>query len=127
MAEQEFERFASCCRLDLSTFRPEKDQAEVEANRENFIEDVMSGRITVDDEGWPSVHTDHPDVPVVKFPRRPNGHDRCAMDKCKADAQHYRTYVWVGSVTRIAAAKLASLEDHDWKRVWRVFDLFLAA
>jgi len=127
MAEAEFERFAACARLDLSEFRPEKDKAEVDANRESFIEDVMAGRLVVDAEGWPTVLTESEDLPQVRFPRRPSGVDRIAMDKCKQDALNYRTYVWVGSVTKVAAAKLSALDDHDWKRIWRVFDLFLAA
>lgn len=125
IAEQDFERFAAMARLKLDGYRNEADQASLDNNRELFVECVEDGSIIVDDEGWPTIKTECESLPEVRFPRRPQGFDRCAMDRAKANEQNAKVYLWVGSVTGASSALLKKLEEHDWKKVWCVFELFL--
>jgi hypothetical protein len=124
-AEQEFERFAGAARLKLDGFRNEKDAKDLEENREFFLDCVMGGSITVDEEGWPTVIVEGDLLKEVRFPRRPKGFDRCAMDKVSDKEPNSKLYAWVGSCVGIASAKLKSLEEPDWAKVWCTFQLFL--
>lgn len=114
-------------RLRIDRTRTDTAQEELDADMEGFIEDVMYGKITVDEEGHATVHTEHEDLRKVRFGRRPTGNDRCAMDKCKNTAEQFKFFAWVASATGIAAQRLTRLDEHDWTSVWRVFKLFLAA
>jgi hypothetical protein len=124
-AEQEFERFATAARIKMTGFRNEKDQKDLDDNRNQFVEYVIDGTITVDDSGFPSVHVESDDLKVVKFPRRPKGIDRCAMDKVAEKELNGKLYSWVASATGVASAKLKQLDEADWSKVWTVFQLFL--
>ena len=125
VAEDEFLRFAEFARLKLDSFRSEAAQEKVQTCKEHFIEAVMCGRITVDDEGHVNCHTESEDLPVVRFSRRPKQEDRRAMDKVKLMAMETKEDAFLASVTGIAAARIGKLEQHDIRLVKEVFYLFL--
>jgi hypothetical protein len=124
LAEMEFERFCGAARINLQRYKKDSDLEDFNDHKDLFIEGVMDGRITVDEEGWPTVHTECEDLKEVRFPRRPKGFDRCAMDKLPADSIHARSFTWIASVVGKSYKLLQALEEHDLTMVECVFNLF---
>lgn len=124
MAESEFDRFCDAARINMDRYRNDEDAEEFVTYRERFIEGVQSGRITVDDEGWPTVHTESENLKEVRFGRRPNGFDRCTMDKHHDGAQQTRLFAWIASIVGKSPKHLQGLEEHDMDVVRTVFALF---
>jgi hypothetical protein len=84
----------------------------------------MSGKIIVDENGWPTVMTDLEEMKEIRFSRRPKGFDRVQMDKLPADALHSRMFAWIASLTGKSSKRLQELEEHDLSFVEAVFHLF---
>jgi hypothetical protein len=124
LAEMEFERFCGAARINLMRYREQDELDEFSKYKRLFIEGIMEGRITVDDEGWPTVHTECEDLKEVRFPRRPKGFDRCAMDKLPSDSIHARSFTWIASVVGKSYKLLQNLEEHDLTMLETVFYLF---
>ena len=125
VAEAEFERFAEFARLDLDSYRQEMQAEKVNACREHFIEAVMRGQITVDEEGSVEVRTQCEALPSVRFGRRPRQSDRKAMDKCKLTAIEQKEDAWLASLCGIPVQQLNKLEQADMRLIKEVFHLFL--
>lgn len=107
-----------------STVRTAAAQEKFFQNRDLFIEFVMDGQIEVDEEGWPTVNTQAEFLSKLTWTKRPQGVDKCAMDKCGNDIVA-RNFAWVASVTGKSQGVLKKLDDADWEAVWLVHDLFL--
>lgn len=129
VAEEEFEQFADFARLKMDSYRSEIAQEKVTTCKEHFIEAVMCGRITVDDEGHVVITTECEAVQTVRFGRRPTQGDRRAMDRVKMNAGmipiEAKEDAFLASVTGIAPALLGKIEDHDMRLIKEVFHLFL--
>ena len=123
MAQQELERFLLKARIKKDAPRSQEMEEKFLNNCDNFIYEVMRGGITVDEEGWPAVHTESDFLSQITWSRRPNGTDRCAsLDKNQGVSAQY---AWVGSVTGKPPGALRKLDDADWEVVWLVHELFL--
>lgn len=125
VAEAEFERFAEAARLDLGKPRNENDRRSVADDRELFVYQVMRGRISVDEDGWPTVHTDSEALPVVRFSSRPRVTNYRAMDKVKATNEIGKMLAMIADVTGVPTALLNGLEQADFENVSLTFGLFL--
>jgi hypothetical protein len=125
VAVAEFDRFAEFARLEMDSFRSESAQEKMETYRQHFIENVMKGRIAVDEDGAVTCSTESEALPEVVFTRRPRQGDRKAMDTCKLTHVEEKEDAWLARVTNIAPSRLAKLEQHDIKMVKEVFYLFL--
>lgn len=125
MAEGEFLRFAECGRIRLNGVRSEDDEKRFSINKERFIEEVMHGRIVVDDEGWPTVNLgdEYEFLKTVKWNKRPNGVDKCVMDR-HMDKQVTGMYAWAASTTGVATGVLKKLDDVDFEVILAVQELF---
>jgi hypothetical protein len=125
VAKDDFDRFAEFARLKMDSYRSEVAQEKVNTCREHFIENVMCGRITVDEDGQATILTESEVVPSVRFGRRPNGFDDKQMDKCKIYAIEAKEDARVASVLGVAPALFNKLEHHDRRLIKEVFHLFL--
>lgn len=124
-AISEFERFASCARLKLDRVRDGNTQRDLNQDRDFFIEEVMEGRILVDDEGWVTVRTESETLPEVKFTKRPKVTGLRAMDKCKANNDNAKMLAMMADTLGISSALLNTLDMVDFENIGLVFGLFL--
>lgn len=122
-AQAELDRFLEKARVDKDEPRPEKAQQEFDHACKLFKYHLSKGRITVDDEGWPTVHTEADFLSNVTWSRRPKGSDRCAS--LEGDKHVSAMYTWVASVTGKPAGTFRKLDDADWDVVVLVHQLFL--
>lgn len=125
VAEADFERFCETARLDLNKPRNNNDKQDLGEQRELFIYYVMRGRLTVDDDGWPTVITQCEDLPEVRFSRRPCVPALRAMDKVKATNENGKLLAMIGDVLGVPTASWNKLEFVDFEVVSLVFALFL--
>jgi len=126
-AVQEFDRFCRAARLKMDRIRDENSRRDLEGDRQYFIEEVMDGRITVDEEGWPTIHTDHdhPKLKAIKFDRRPKGSAWTAMDRVKKDKEMAKIYAAMAAACGLTGKELENLDAVDLESVQTVFMLFL--
>ena len=125
VAEQEFERFAATARLDMDKPRNDNDRLAIDESRELFIYYVMKGLITVDDDGYATVHTECVDLPEVKFSNRPKVMHRRAVDRVKNTSQASQGMAVIADVVGKPTALLNKLDDVDYQVVELVYLLFL--
>ena len=125
MAEAEFQRFADMARLDLDRPRNANERRDIEEGKEQFVYFVMKGRITVDDEGYPTVKTESEELPTIRFGKRPRVTALRAMDKCKKNNDNGKMLAMMADTLGIAPAMFNSLEYTDFEVVSLVFSLFL--
>lgn len=125
LAEADFQRFADMARLDLERPRNSNDRRDLDEDKEQFIYFVTKGRVTVDDDGYPTVHTESEELPAVRFGRRPRVTALRAMDKCKRNNENGKMLAMMADVLGIAPAKMNALEYADFEVVSLVFSLFL--
>lgn len=125
IAEADFNRFCEMARLDMERPRNANDRRDLDEDRDSFIYYVQKGVITVDDNGYPTVHTQSEDLPAVRFGRRPNVTALRAMDKCKKTNDNGKMLAMMGDTLMIPSAKFNTLEYIDFEAVSLVFSLFL--
>ena len=125
VAEQDFQRFADMARLKLDRVRNENERRDLGEDRQYFIEEVMDGRIVVDENGYPTVLTESEELPEVKFTRRPRVTGLRAMDKCKKENENGKMIAMMADTLGIAPAKFNTLDTVDFENVSLVFGLFL--
>jgi hypothetical protein len=126
-AKAEFDRFCRAARRKMDRIRDENSRRDLEADRQYFIEEVMDGRITVDEEGFPTIHTDHehPKLAKVRFDRRPRGSAWTAMDRVKKDKEMGKIYAAMAAACGLTGKELEKLDAVDLESVQTVFMLFL--
>ena len=125
-AADDFERFARAARIKMDRVRNVNDRKDLEEDRQFFIEEVMDGRIVVDNEGIVTVKTDSEDLPEVRFPRRVNAMALVAQDRRKEGENMEKLVQMISAATKAPAGKLKLLDAPDFKNVGLVFSLFLA-
>ena len=125
IAEADFERFAARARLRLDRINDSDTRRDVANEREQFIEEVMDGRIVVDEEGWPTVYTESEILPELKFTNRPKVTALRAMDKAKPGNENAKMLAMMADTLRIPSAKFNSLDLIDFQNVSLVFSFFL--
>lgn len=125
VAEADFYRFAAVARLRLDRISDSDSRRDIEKEREQFVEEVMDGRIAVDQDGWPTVYTESEILPEVKFTNRPKVTALRAMDKAGLGEENAKMLAMMADTLRIPSAKLNSLDWVDFQNVSLVFGLFL--
>lgn len=125
IAMEEFDRFAKTGRLRVNGVRSEEDEKKFNLNKARFIEEVMFGKIIVDDDGWPTVDlgNQYEFINTVKWSRRPNGNDLCVFDR-HMNKQVSGKYAWVSSTTGVSPGVLRKLDDVDFEVIQAVQELF---
>ena len=125
VAEEDFVRFCSMARLDMDRPRNENDRRDLDDDRIQFIYSVTKGKIEVDENGYPTVHTECEDLPSIRFGRRPQVSALRAMDKCKKSNENGKMIAMMADTLAIPAARFNKLEYADFEIVSLVFSLFL--
>ena len=124
VAEHEFERFAETARLDMDKPRNANDRGELNENRELFIYYVTKGQITVDDDGYATVHTQCETLSEVKFDGRPKVRSRRAIDRVKNTSQVAQQLALIADTVGIPVASFNKLDEVDMEVVELVYSLF---
>lgn len=125
IAEADFDRFCDMARLDFDRPRNTSERRDLDDDRASFIYFVEKGRITVDEEGYPTVHTDSEELPAVRFGKRPRVTSLRAMDKVKKNNDNGKMIAMMADTLMIPSAKFNTLEYADFEIVSLVFSLFL--
>lgn len=131
VATAEFNRFADCMDLDLDEkMMTDEDKVDFSALKSQFIRAVVSGHITLNDEGEPTIHfklppsDDEADQKITFF--EPDGACFLALDKGKKNADMAKQYLMMGDICKCAHTLFAKLKNRDLKVCKMVLALFLA-
>jgi hypothetical protein len=126
IAEADFDRICKVARLKWDRKRDLLVQKDLNLDRDYIIEEIMDGRITVNDMGWPTVITESETLPVVKFQRRPTGKDMLAMDRYKEGQDANKYMAIIAQYLGIAKSILEQLDGVDLEIVQAIHGIFLA-
>lgn len=126
IAEADFARICKVARLKWNRKRDLLVQKDLNLDRDYIIEEIMDGRITVNDMGWPTVVTENDNLPLVKFERRPIGKDMLAMDRYKEGQDANKYTAVMSQYLGIAKSILEQLDSADLDNVQAIHGIFLA-
>jgi hypothetical protein len=121
MAQEEFERILKVARCTWSKY-VRRNETEAENDKEDIIEAIMSGQITVNDDGYPTVTFDSEILPKLFFKRRIIGKDISAASKTKDEARSF--YFAAAQYFGCSPTEIESLETGDialLKALWMIF------
>jgi len=125
VAESDFDRFAKFARLKMDRVRNLNEKTDVEELRAFVVDEIVDGRITVDDGGRVTIRTESAETPEVKFVHRPFGTIIKAMDMQKTGQDGAKQLAAIAETCGISKAKLEALEYRDLANVQVIFSMFL--
>jgi len=102
----------------------ENDGKSTMADKNVMIQAIMDGKVTINDEGLPSIIPREGTVPVIFY--RPKGAALMAMDKKKENASTAKMFAAMADVTMTSVPGFASMYLADVKICMAIFNLFLA-
>lgn len=127
MAKEEFERFADA--MDIDTDVDSMDDDDAQAFRglvRKIIVPIMAGRLTVNDDGEPSLSVQTDDgAKLLKF-AEPTGAVLMATDGGKKNAHVAALNRMMGQITGQSPAFFAKMKARDYKVCSAITTLFLA-
>lgn len=125
IAEQDFERMlrAARCKWDRYCSVYGRDG---ELDKETIIDAILDGRIAVNDEGFPTLTTEHeaPELKEIKVRRRGLRGDWLAMDRVKDGNDVAKQDAVVGKFLGLAPSLLSRLEDTDYSILFSLWTIF---
>jgi hypothetical protein len=128
-AELEFERFVECMDLDVNEkTMTDEDRVDFQSLKDLFVKNVKSGKITVNDDGEPTVHfqkTENLSVERVTF-FEPDGAAFLALDKGKKNADNAKQFMMMGEITKQDPSLFSKMKNRDLKVCKVIMTLFLA-
>lgn len=130
-AEEEFNRFAELMDLEIDQkLMTDEDKVNFVDLKSGFIRGVMRGRVTVNDDGEPSVIFEKPpsddeNEQGVTF-YEPDGACFLALDKGKKNADNAKQYMMMGEICKCSHSLFAKLKNRDLKYCKVILTLFLA-
>ncbi len=128
VAEAELERFLRemdlVGRTDPSRLEPD-DQKKLREVKENLVAALMSGHLTIDEDGCPVVKPKKGDTKPVRF-TEPTGADLMAMDKYKQTQSIAKQNAILGSMSGEGAQRFANMKQRDLAVCSDLLVLFLA-
>lgn len=126
MAEAEFETILSAARVEWPMY-VRLHGKDVEVDKEIIINAIMHGAITVDEFGFPTVHTEseNTELKSIKIKRRPFRGDMLAADRVKKDHDVAKEDAVFGKFLGIAPGLLTLLEERDYKLIHNLWTIFL--
>jgi hypothetical protein len=127
IAESDFDSICKAARVKWELYRTLTGKADADGDKEKIIDAIMDGDISVDSEGWPTVHTSHDNAKLkdIRIFRRPVRGDKLAMDRTKEGQNIQAQDSIMGKFLGLAAAQLQALEETDYSRVESLWLLFL--
>lgn len=126
VAEQEFERMLKAARVKWRMYEIKHGKRDVEIDREIIIDGIMDGVVTINDDGMPTVFTQHENdrLKEVTFKRRPIKADRLVADRVAAGHDAKKIDVMLARLLDLSPAEVASFEEADAgliESIWCVF------
>jgi hypothetical protein len=133
VATSEFERILKAARVKWWKLEKITGKADTEALKIEIIDAIMDGKITVNDEGFPTVHTDNEIEKLKKISIlcRPIRAHKLAADRINSDFAEkakdtvIADFLSVGN-TKYSASELGKLEEGDYSTIDLLWSLFLA-
>lgn len=126
-AGAEFDRWAELCEFDLDPrFMSQEGQEDCARRRHIAEREIMSGRITIDDEGNLSYQMKIPvkGVEVVSFPVDPDGTALLAFDTTKDGRNIAKLYAMIQAMTGMPPGTMAAMKRRDREVVQAVAGFF---
>jgi len=122
-AEAEFERFAECMGLDVdeSTLDGE-EKSSLRESRAVFVKSVMAGRMTVNENGEPTVTTSEDKELTFHEPR---GGTLAQSDKAKQGQAYAKMFLIMAGLTKTSPTMFSSMRRRDLKICEAITLLFL--
>ena len=126
-AQDEFDRILKAARVKWDKYCLFSGQKDAESEKELIIDAIKEGVITVSDEGFPTVHTEHQNKQLSKISivRRPVRGDKLAMDRVKDGHMVSKEDSILGKFLGISPAALQQLEERDYSLISTLWYLFL--
>jgi hypothetical protein len=133
VATAEFDRILKAARVKWNVLQTTAGKADTDALKISIVDAIMDGRITVNDEGFPTVHTDNDidKLQNISISCRPIRAHRLAADRINSDFEEkakdtvIAAYLSVGN-TKYSASEIAQLEEGDYNIIDWLWSLFLA-
>jgi len=133
VAITEFERILKAARVKWWKLEKTSGKADTEALKIEIVDAIMDGRITVNDQGFPTIHTDNESEKLqnISILCRPIRAHRLAADRINSDFEEkakdtiIADYLSVGN-TKYSASELSLLEEGDYNILDWLWSLFLA-
>lgn len=132
-AQAEFERILKAARVKWDILCKISGKADTEALKIKIVDAIMDGRIRVNDEGFPTVHTDNKieKLQSISISCRPIRAHKLAADRINSDFEEkakdtvIAAFLSVGN-TKYSASELGLLEEGDYDIIDWLWSLFLA-
>lgn len=122
MAEAEFERFKKAMRLRLDREGMDENEAkDVKEDIAVLVEEIMAGRLAINDEGQAVVYPEGKDP--LTF-RKPTGRDVAVIDKKKEAHKVGQQYAIIGALCDTAPSFIQQLAWDDIDICARIIGLF---
>ena len=125
-AEQEFDRICRAARVKFELMRT-LDGKDADKQKAIIVDAIIDGEITVDGDGFPTVHTPHDDekLKAIKIFRRPIRSEKLMIDRTKHGNNVEAQNAVMGKFLNLSKAEVAALEEVDFQRVEALWLLFL--
>jgi hypothetical protein len=126
IAEQDFDRILKAARIKWTIYSKIIGR-DADVDREIIIDAIEDGRITVNDEGFPTVYPDTQTEKLkeVKIFRRTTRGDKLAMDRVKDGHNIAKQDAVLAKFLGIAPGMLQLLEDRDYNLIDCLWTIFL--
>lgn len=124
IAEKEFEDILKAARLKWDRYLKKNGDSAIE-DKEEIVNAIMDGEISVNENGFPTVHTHSDDdkMKELKFHRRLLGRDLRTLGKSLSDEQKF--FEVAGRYFGVAAAEIEALEMGDIALIQMLWIMFL--
>lgn len=133
VAIAEFERILKAARVKWWKLQKVAGKADTDALKIEVVDAIMDGRVTVNDEGFPTVHTDNEaeKLKSISILCRPMRAHELAADRINSDFAEkakdtvIADFLSVGK-TKYSASEISKLEKGDYNILDWLWSLFLA-
>lgn len=124
VAESDFEMILKAARCKWNIYCMIEGN-DAEKDKELIIDAIMDRRVTVNDQGFPTLHTEEENEKLQKiFMRRMKDSDLLAMDRVKDGHNHGKTNAAIGKWVGLAPAMIGLLDRKDkvlLETLWCIF------
>lgn len=126
IAEQDFDRILRAARIKWEIYSMMAGR-DGDVDRAIIIDAIMDGRITVNDDGFPTVYTESENEKLkeIKIFRRSTRGEKLAMDRVKDGHNIAKQDAVLAKFLGLAPAMLQLLEDRDYNLIDCLWTIFL--